>query len=412
MAAKWTADWVNRLFIIKSGVTEIDVQIDLYSDWKEEVKLADNLKHPPAMRAVGGDQISDTQNLGATYFLINDWKIRPQEADHELVLTGNLFTDPAGESVIVPTLGSYTVLVTNVVSNLVDSSVARLDLTQLLNSVYIDEYNGVAGIDEGIGTPTNPVNNIADAFTIALRDNLSSFHIRGSFTLDRNTSRWTFIGSGGEIDSALNIGGFDIDDCHFIDMTLSGTMTGSIQAENCSLGVVVGLNGTFRGCQLLASVQTDDDAIVSLINCVSKIPGNSTPVMDVGQNNDLNVRNHSGGLTLENVLAGTTASVDLDPGHLILDATCTGGTVLVRGVGRLTDNSTGTTVLKDGLVEANDVRTTRKVLTNRMETNPSTGVITIYDDDGASLLTAQLYEDIAGSQTYRGQGAERRNKLS
>jgi len=52
------------------------------------------------------------------------------------------------------------------------------------------------------------------------------------------------------------------------------------------------------------------------------------------------------------------------------------------------------------------------ILKNKMTTDPSTGVMTIYDSDGVTpLLTAQLYENVAGTQAYRGQGAERREGL-
>lgn len=412
MAAKVTFDWDNLLIIAKSGVTELDVQVDLYSDWKEEVQLSDNMKHPPAMRSVGGDPISQTQNLGATFFLINGWRIRPDEVDHNLLITGNLFTDPAGESTVIPTLGTFTVVVTNFVSNLIDSSVARLDLAQLLNAVYVDESNGTPGTEEGKGTPTNPVDNITDAFTIANDQNLRAFNMRGSFTLDRSITDWTFEGIGDEIGSALDINGFDVDLCNFKNITISGTMTGRIQANKCALGILVGLDGTFRECQLLSSIDTDDDAEISFINCSSRIPGVLTPVIDVGSNNEINFRSHSGDLKLENVNTGTTISVDLDPGHLIIDSTCDGGTILVRGTGNLTDNNTGTTVISEGLIQGSDVKLTRQLLANRLETDPVTGILTIYDDDDNVLLTAQLYEDVSASQTYRGQGAERRNKLT
>ena len=53
------------------------------------------------------------------------------------------------------------------------------------------------------------------------------------------------------------------------------------------------------------------------------------------------------------------------------------------------------------------------ILQNRTVTNPSGGVMTIYHaDDATALLTAQLYEDASGTQTYRGGGAERRNRLA
>ena len=54
-----------------------------------------------------------------------------------------------------------------------------------------------------------------------------------------------------------------------------------------------------------------------------------------------------------------------------------------------------------------------RILRNRMVTDPVTGIMTIYDDDDVTpYLTAQLYENVAETQTYRGQGAEVRARLT
>ena len=52
------------------------------------------------------------------------------------------------------------------------------------------------------------------------------------------------------------------------------------------------------------------------------------------------------------------------------------------------------------------------ILKNKIITDPVTGIMTVYADNGSTLLTAQLYEDAAGTITYRGQGSERREKLT
>jgi len=59
-----------------------------------------------------------------------------------------------------------------------------------------------------------------------------------------------------------------------------------------------------------------------------------------------------------------------------------------------------------------DVYLVLQFLRNKMITDPASGVATLYDDAGVALLTAQLYEDAAGSQTYRGKGAERRERFA
>jgi hypothetical protein len=98
-------------------------------------------------------------------------------------------------------------------------------------------------------------------------------------------------------------------------------------------------------------------------------------------------------------------------GQLILEATVTAGTIVARGIGKLLDSSVGATVV-DELVDARRLTLIEKIQRNRLETDPTAGTLTIYDDDGVTpLVTSTIYEDVAGTQTYRGQGVDRRNRL-
>lgn len=49
---------------------------------------------------------------------------------------------------------------------------------------------------------------------------------------------------------------------------------------------------------------------------------------------------------------------------------------------------------------------------NKTVTNPADGTFTVYDTDGTTVLyVADLWENVAGSQAYRGQGADRRDSF-
>lgn len=53
-----------------------------------------------------------------------------------------------------------------------------------------------------------------------------------------------------------------------------------------------------------------------------------------------------------------------------------------------------------------------KLLRNRRETDPVTGQQRIYDDDNVTVLVeGDLWEDIAATQPYQGQGADRADRL-
>jgi hypothetical protein len=65
-----------------------------------------------------------------------------------------------------------------------------------------------------------------------------------------------------------------------------------------------------------------------------------------------------------------------------------------------------------GVLEGEILAIIAKILRNKTVTDPATGVMTVYDDNGTSvLLEADLFENAAGTQQYRGQGAERRERL-
>jgi len=53
------------------------------------------------------------------------------------------------------------------------------------------------------------------------------------------------------------------------------------------------------------------------------------------------------------------------------------------------------------------------ILRNRTVTDPTTGSMTVYaDDDTTPLLSADLWQDAAGTVPYSGSGAERRDRLT
>lgn len=115
---KFDVDTGAKLFIAKAGVTAVNVKTDLYSDAKEHwLSGGVAMGFPFPIRVVAGDPTS-TGFVEPFFFLGQGWKIRPDEADHTLVLVGNMELDE-GETgdMVVPTIGDYTVLVRNALSN-------------------------------------------------------------------------------------------------------------------------------------------------------------------------------------------------------------------------------------------------------------------------------------------------------
>jgi hypothetical protein len=118
-----TFDPINlRIIEINSALDVNTLSIrEIYSEWKDWL-LADasRKRFPQAFAVVGGEPISGTENLGSTFFLLFPWKIRAAEYDHNLILEGNIFTVPAGDSPVVGTLGDFQINYTFKVSTLVE----------------------------------------------------------------------------------------------------------------------------------------------------------------------------------------------------------------------------------------------------------------------------------------------------
>lgn len=117
----YTFDGDNKLIILDFGVTTFSAT-DVYSRWKQWMLIGDNSKYLPAFaNSVGGDPLGSGTTLGAYIFLQNGWVVRPHEADHTLIATGNLFPIPDTASVFTPTLGDFTVQIVQQVSSLTQS---------------------------------------------------------------------------------------------------------------------------------------------------------------------------------------------------------------------------------------------------------------------------------------------------
>lgn len=142
--AKVTFDGINKKIIVNTGITFLDIKVDLYSDWKEWLSEPGNSKYIPAMRTIGGDSTVGTKTVAPYYFLTNGWKIRPYEGNHTLDIAGNLFVDEQslyGTNITIPTLGTFNVLI-----NLSTTSDASVITVTSGSGLSAEEHNKLFAI--------------------------------------------------------------------------------------------------------------------------------------------------------------------------------------------------------------------------------------------------------------------------
>ena len=99
-----TIDGATKRIVLDSDSVSASQIWSAWVDWREE-----NPQWSLAFRQAGGDSLGGGLYIPPYFFLQSGWKVRPREADHKLVITGNLFTED-GSSPLVNTLGNYNVI--------------------------------------------------------------------------------------------------------------------------------------------------------------------------------------------------------------------------------------------------------------------------------------------------------------
>lgn len=375
MADKVTFDPLNSLIILNDGVSACDAKEDIYSDWKVWVQGDGNAKYLHAFRTTGGDELSPGSYLGAYFFLTNGWRMRPYEGTHQLNVDGNLFVDGGGNP-FVPTVGNYNVLVTLNVSSLSTSLVTEIPEIQYSSysdHVTIDVTSTYSGTDYPVGTHLQPVNNMTDALLIANERGFDNFHIKGSITLTGlDLTGESFFGDSRPkteiiVDASANVLQSEFSNCN-----IAGVFDGNVSVDNCVIKNATGFSGIISNTVLQGTIGASSSASAyptHFLDCESGhgMTPEGIPVIDLVYATEVVFRNYSGGLILRNLINGDgKVKIDLNSGRVILEDNMTGGEVIVRGVGQLIDNSTGTDVNSDYLVSPESVsnRTWNETVTN------------------------------------------------
>lgn len=226
-------------------------------------------------------------------------------------------------------------------------------------AIHIDTVNGSAGAVLGVnGLPTNPVNNIGDAFTLATALGVRWYKIRGSSNIvdpGQDYTEWTI--EGVDAGSQFNMLNRSFANTLFIQMSLTGALgTGPIHCHSCDFNGPDKLLGTFENCIIVDDISIAAGSSV-FRNCASGVAGDATPVItfDSVAVTNLSMRNHSGGSEFSMMSANHTISYDCPTGQMIINVNCTGGSITRRGMHSITDNSGNVTLTELSAFERDDI---------------------------------------------------------
>jgi len=353
-----TFDGDNLVITLDSGVTSIDVEVDLYSDWKEWMLLSDNAKYPPAFRTIGGDNLTPGIEAGAYFFLQNQdgWRIKPPEEDITIFVSGNFAPEDSDAETVVPTDGAYTAAIFGLqpITQKVDELLTVSQEASYNGAVFIDTIDGTPGAAYPCGLLSEPTSTLADGLTIANNLGLKKLLVRGTIVLTQDMSGFLFEGRGTPAVIILN--GQTIAGCTFADVMITGDANSStgVLVDRCLVSSVTNIGAGITESSLLGTntlvVGTANDGFIS--NSGAHKTAGMAPIIDLqGAHQSVDIRAYVGALEIAGVShVSATVEADIDVGVVTLAASDTAGTITIRGIGTLTDNSAGSTVNSDLLI--------------------------------------------------------------
>jgi len=350
--SKVVFDGENRLISLNLGVEALDVQIDLYSEWKRWAVLENNLKYLQAFRTFGGDQTISGQFAPRYFFLMNGWRV-VVNSGVDLLVGINFYTDELDSPFIVT--NDSTVSLNNSDAAVVDTGISQnLDYGGV---VILNPNIGVSSTLYPAGTLAQPVNNLSDAKIIAQQYGISNIHIFGHVHFDVDLEG--FIVIGGNINDIVHFhGDVSIDKTTFKQCVLTGHYNGSISADNCIIeDNLQGMAGYFQYCGFKGDMYFDPNVETVFNDCHSQVPGTSSPSFYLNEGVQLSLRKYSGGLAIYDSQSGTTATLEFLVGNCRVLSGNTGGTLVIRGLATLTDESDGTVINTSGLLVPYNVAT-------------------------------------------------------
>lgn len=241
---------------------------------------------------------------------------------------------------------------------------ADIQYASFNGGITVDVTSLYSGTIYPTGTPRQPVNNLDDAVAMATERGFTTLYIIGDIELDSaipSLEGFTLIGESANKTTIIIDPDAQVQRSEFSSATIQGTLDGGNVVSECVINELNFVDGFVTQCVLngLITLSTQDNA--HFLDCWSGVPGSQTPTIDFeGAGSGLAMRNYNGGITLRNKTGSEPVSLDLNSGQIILEDTVTTGEIILRGIGRWTNETTytGGADVKNQLIDPFDVQAT------------------------------------------------------
>jgi hypothetical protein len=200
------------------------------------------------------------------------------------------------------------------------------------------------------GSAPYPTTTIANGKTIADAFKISRINLSGVLSFAAAMEGYEFIGSGNiDVTELVDINGQSVEHSTFRDLTITGiggnaaTIADQTRYTNCLIYAHTNICGVVEGGSVGGACSVRDTGYALFIDTFF---GQGAPAtLTVQAPAKCDIINMRGILTISGMDGGALNITMTDGSFVTIDNTCTAGTITLTGIGNVTDNSNGSTVI-------------------------------------------------------------------
>ena len=358
-------DGPNRDIYLHSDTVGVDVHpMDIYREMRALRRTDETLRQFDVFLTAQGNLPKGGGKFTERYVIcMGGTRIIPFDISHEITVIGVIITDDGQEGIACfdrSSLTATTIVDINYVPPQVEVVRAEAELAAIRSAgfgqvVALDPVGGVPGTGNtldgsAIGTHKTPSNNVPDTLTIASNEGIETIVIHGAVTITtgHNVSELHLKGENAITTYLTLEAGAVAVDTKFSEMfIINSVFDGKSYVYKSYLENVSNIEGYIENSILSQNIQISNNQPTYIIDCKSACFGVGTevPVIDMSAGNlHLAFRNWSGPIRIINSTDpnNTVCFDSVSAATVDIDASCTEGTMILRGVITHTNNSTMT----------------------------------------------------------------------
>lgn len=279
--------------------------------------------------------------------IINDYTITFEDGQYAVNLVGA--NSNVGDKVNVNQVSVRTQNSAGLISN------AAIEYSSFNNKVWIDTGSSYSGTLFPKGTPQEPVNNLTDALLIASYRGFNTLNLLSNLTIPSgvNVDYLTIKSDDWWLEVTVEAGA-SCENTNFEKVSIFGVMSGNWNVlTDCWVYTITNFCGWLIGGSYVDITLAPYNPVSlgqSWFDNIVPMYPNEPMIITMNTNTSIACTDLNGIYTIKSLTAGSIVDMGISAGDLILDSSCVGGSVFVKGIGSLIDDSTGVVIDNKGLV--------------------------------------------------------------